>query len=60
MTEEEAAALAQILSRMPLTQAEVLWLHELLARLTPPAPMEPAEQQQNGQQPIVHEEISAS
>lgn len=36
MTKEEAQALAQILSRVPLTQAEALWLNALLARLTTP------------------------
>lgn len=33
MTEQEAQALVQILSRVPLTQAESLWLNALIERL---------------------------
>jgi hypothetical protein len=35
MTKEEVEALMQILARVPLTQAEALWLTALLKRLAP-------------------------
>lgn len=41
MTEQEAAALVQLLQRTPLTQAEALWVQALIERLTVrPAPQE--------------------
>lgn len=61
MSTEEAQALAQILSRTPVSQAEALWLNSLIARLTTVAPLQPIEQREqkkNGQQPeqtIIHE-----
>ena len=35
MTEQEYLALISVLKRTPLTEAEVLWVNELLARLKP-------------------------
>lgn len=35
MTEQEYQALISLLNRTPLTQAEALWLNDLLARLRP-------------------------
>ena len=34
MTLDEVKALAQLLSRIPVTQAEVLWINALLSRLS--------------------------
>lgn len=44
LTQDELNALAQLLRRAPMTQAEALWTRELLRRLQPPAPMQREEQ----------------
>lgn len=38
MTEEELAALVQLLNRIPVSNAERLWLQDLVKRLTPATP----------------------
>ena len=35
MTEQEIAALVNLLNRVPMTQAEALWVNSLLERLRP-------------------------
>ncbi len=51
MTEQEVQALAQLLARAPMTQAEALWARALLARLPQiAAAVQPGDQQQQGQQ----------
>ncbi len=51
MTEQEVQALAQLLARAPMTQAEALWARALIARLPQVAvAVQPGDQQQQGQQ----------
>ena len=40
MTQEEYNALLQLIQRIPLNQAEALWLAALLRRLSPVPPVE--------------------
>jgi hypothetical protein len=35
LTKEEYTALIQLLQRLPLSQAEILWLNSIIAKLTP-------------------------
>ena len=35
LTKEEFTALVQLLQRLPLSQAEVLWVNMIIAKLTP-------------------------
>ena len=44
MTLDEVKALAQLLSRIPVTQAEVLWVNAILHRLTAEAEAKEAAQ----------------
>lgn len=43
MNEQEINALVQLLNRAPMTQAELLWLTELLGRLRAQLPKPPAQ-----------------
>ena len=36
LTKEEFTALIQLLQRLPLSQAEILWVNQIIAKLDPP------------------------
>jgi hypothetical protein len=42
LTKEEFTALVQLLQRLPLSQAEILWVNQIIAKLAPKEP-EPKE-----------------